>query len=122
LWIGITDRSVEIGVFFPIREALLLFVPADIPEQTVHERDDMAWADSFGLPDRFIHCSGLGNAIHEEDLVEGNAKNVENREVDLPQGEMGVLFDDPVEAKPPPEHPLDKVVQKGPVSLGQIRA
>jgi len=121
LWIGIPDRPIKVGVLFPIRKALLLFVPADIPEEAVHERDDMAGTDSFGLGHRFIDRSGFRHAIHKKDLVKGDTEEVEHRGGDLPEWKVGIPLDDPVEMQPPPKHALDEVVQKGPIPLRKIR-
>ena len=82
-----------------------VLAPAYGPQDPVHKRDHVPRLVELCLLDRLVHGRRFGNPAHEKQLVHGHSEDVENGRIDLSQGKLKVLFDDPVEAEPPAENP-----------------
>jgi hypothetical protein len=97
--------EIENPILLGIREKGGILALAYGPQYPVHKRNHVPRLFGFYLFDRLVHDRRLRNPAHEKDLVHGQPEDVENGRINLSEGKIKVLFDDPVEAEPPTENP-----------------
>jgi hypothetical protein len=93
---------------------------ADLAKEPVHKPRNMLGGHGLGLPDGLVHRGGIGDPIHEQDLVKGHPEDVEDVRPDPAEGKADKMTDHPVQPQLPPRHALNQMKGEGPIQLTQV--
>jgi len=96
-------------------------VTTHIPQKTVYKSRHVFPANGPCLHDCLIDSSGFRDAVHEQDLVNGNTEDVKDGRLDIPERKAHCLLNSPVKSKSPSKNSLNQVDNKGTISLRQMR-
>jgi hypothetical protein len=90
-------------------------------EQGVDESGRLGGPAASCQVDRRVHGCRCRNPVHEQDLVQADSQDVQDRRGDFFQGTVGIGGHHGIQAQPPAQHPVNQLVEQGPVAAGEIR-